>query len=157
VAERVDQIVAAFEKTNADFIAFVEGLTDAQWQTTVPNEQRTVGVVAHHVAESINGTVAGVVTLGSGRPLTFTAESINQGNAMHALQHANATRDETIAALRANGAKALRMLRRLSESQLDRSANVAFSGRDMTAHQFAEFVVIGHINQHLANMKAALG
>src|SRR5579859_3214602 len=132
MAERIDQLVAALEKTNADFTAFVEGLSDAQWHTLVPIEQRTVGVVAHHVAEGLVGTVGTMSLICNSQSLPFTVEQLNQGNAKHAMEHANVTKAETLAVLQANGAKAKGMLNSFSDAQLDNSGGVPFSAQPMS-------------------------
>jgi hypothetical protein len=158
MAEQVEKLVAAFEKSNAEFIAFVEGLTDAQWHALVPGEERTVGVVVHHVAESHNGTIGATAELANGQALPFTQEMIDQGAVEHKKAHANVTKAEALATLRANGATGAGILRTLRDEQLDNSGAVALMGGQQTkAGQFAEFVVLGHIAGHTANIKAALG
>ena len=84
------------------------------------------------------------------------AERIDQSNAKHAMEQANVTEAETLAALEANGAKARGMLSSLSDPMLDNSGGVPFGSQPMSGQQFGEYVVLGHINGHLANIKAVL-
>ena len=46
LAERLEQAAAEFERA-------LTGLTDEQWRTFCPEEGRTVGVLARHVAKGI--------------------------------------------------------------------------------------------------------
>src|SRR5258708_21358581 len=99
-------------------------MADAQWHTLVPNEQRTVGVVAHHVADGLVGKVGAMSLICNSQSLPFTVEQLDHGNATFAQEHANVPKAETLAALEANGAKARWMLSSLSDAQLDNSGRV---------------------------------
>ena len=48
---RGEELARRVEQGAADRIAAVEGLTEAQWDTICPDEQRSVGVLVHHVGQ----------------------------------------------------------------------------------------------------------
>jgi hypothetical protein len=158
MAERVQALADQFEQANQDLITFVQGLTDDQWQTMVPNEQRTVGVVLHHLASSHVPVSQAVAMIAAGQSLPVTAELLDQINAAHAQQHAGCTRAETVALLQTTGPAAAAAIRALSDEQLDRSVPMALlGGAPLTAEQFAQGGLLGHIHGHRQSIQAALG
>src|SRR5262249_45074024 len=150
LAERVEQ-------ANRQLEATIERCSDAQWKTKTAGEQWSVGVVAHHIAQS-NEAVTGLVKLiATGQPVPpLTMEMIHQGNAEHAKQLANVGKDETLALLRKTAATAVGTVRGLSDEQLARSAQV-IGGATMTAEQMVERVLIGHVADHHGSIQAAVG
>jgi hypothetical protein len=157
MAQRAQGLAEQFAKANSEFIATVERCTDAQWRTTTAGEKWSVGVVAHHVAQSHRGIADAVRMLATSQPLPhLTFEMIHQGNAEHAKQHANTTKEETLRLLRDGGAHAATVVRGLSDEQLDRSGKVVADVPAMSAQQFIEGILIGHVHEHLGNIKAAL-
>jgi len=148
-----ESIATHFEQANADVIAAVEGMGDAQWRARSQNEQWPVGVVAHHVAVSHTGIADVVKAIAGGQQLPpFTQEMVDQGNAQHAREHASCTREETLALLRENGRTA-EAVRAIPDEGFARTAPLL--GRDMSAQQAAEMILIGHPRSHLASIQAA--
>jgi uncharacterized damage-inducible protein DinB len=101
MSERARNLAQQFEQANHGLIATVERLSDAQWRTTTASEGWSLGLVAHHVAESHKG-IAGLVqrVASGGPPPDMTMEMVHERNAAHAAQHANCTKAETLALLR---------------------------------------------------------
>jgi DinB superfamily len=157
MASRAQALAEQFAKANSDFIATVERCTDSQWKTVTAGEKWSVGVVAHHVAQGHRGIADAARMLASGQPLPhLTFEMIHQGNAEHAKQHANTTKEETLGLLCDGGAHAASVVRGLSDEQLDRSGKVLADVPPMSAQQFIERILIGHVHEHLGNIKAAI-
>jgi hypothetical protein len=151
---RAEQLAAQFEATTQDAIEAAQSCTDAMWRKPVPNDGRTVGVVTHHMAAGDVPIGSLVELMANGRPLPpVTPEMINQGNATHAQQFANVTQDEAIAALRENGTNAAKMLRGLTDEQLDRSSD--FLGTQWTTERAIQQILIGHIAGHTEAIRAA--
>jgi hypothetical protein len=75
----------------------VSGLTDAEWQTRVPDDERKVGIVVHHVATMYPLEIQAALTLAAGKPITgMTAEVIDEINARHARENAAVTKDAAL-------------------------------------------------------------
>src|SRR5262245_23721918 len=111
---RAQVLAARFEQVNRAFITAVERCTDIQWHATIASEGRAVGVVAHHLAEGYSGAAGLIQQVASGQALPpITMDMINQGNAQHAAQHADATKPEVLDLLRRNGAAAANTIREL--------------------------------------------
>jgi len=82
LAERIEQGAEALA-------SFSEGLSDSEWKTIIPNEDRSVGVLVHHVAVSYPIEVDLAELLGSGKPIEgVTSEVIDGINAEHAKEYA---------------------------------------------------------------------
>ena len=154
---RVADYAARFEAANGEVIALIRGCTDEQFQQPCVNEERPVGVVAHHVA-LVNGAFARIVEkLAAGEIYspTMSWAEIDRGNAQHARDHAAVGKQETLDALRANGDAVAQGLRSLRDDQLERVAGT-FGDRELTVAQVVEYVVIGHTAEHLASIRATL-
>jgi hypothetical protein len=80
-------------------------------------------------------------------------DMINKGNAEHAVQFANATKGETLALLRQNGAAAAATVRGLGDTHLDRVGG----SMGMTAAQVIERILIGHVVDHHGSIRKAIG
>ena len=158
MGSRVEELAKRFEQTNEEVIAAVQSSSDEQWRNTCSGEQWSVGVTAHHIGTS-HVPVAGVVrALATGQPVPpLTAEMLDAGNAEHAQQFADCTKEETVELLRRSGREAVDMLRGLGDEQLDNGAELPIlGGQRVSAGQFAEMVLIGHPKDHLESIRAAL-
>ncbi len=154
---RAEQLASKFDQSCQEFTAVVEKLNDADWRKVTAPEKWSVGVVAHHVAGGCEGIAGLVHRVAKGQPLPgLTMETIHEMNAKHAKEHANATKAETLAFFKTNAAGASSMVRGLSDAELDRSATL-LGDRPMSAAQVIEGILIGHINEHLGNIRATLG
>jgi uncharacterized damage-inducible protein DinB len=157
MGQRSQALAEQFEQANRQMVATVERCTDAQWKSKMSGEERSVGVVAHHVAQSHEGIASIVKLIATGQPMPpMTMNTIHQMNAEHAKQYASVGKDETLALLRKNAAAAAATVRGLSDEQLDRSAPV-LGGPPMTAQQMVERVLIGHVVDHHGGIKATVG
>ena len=157
MGERAEALARRFEQANNDVIAAVEGLSDGQWKALNKDAGWSVGVTAHHVAVSHPALIGLIQAIGSGQPLPpLTADMRDHGNAQHAQQFADCTKQETLGMLRANGAAAAAAVRGLSDEQLDRTGSMpAFGDAPISAQQVIERILIGHPGMHLASIQAA--
>lgn len=151
---RTEDLAKRLEKANADFIAAVEGCGDDSWAKTTNEEGWTVAAVAHHVA-SRQEMLAGLVQAVAGKqqipPLKM--DDLHAGNAADAKEFASANRVEVLDLAKTSGEKAAAALRQLDDAALNNSAEVL--GMSMTADQLAENILIGHVENHLASMRAS--
>lgn len=158
---RTEELAARFETACAGFADYVAGLSPEQWETRAANhpdiqlgedEHRPVGVVAHHVGDSLP-MIAEIVRRRAGGepPLPISAEDIDAMNARHAAANEQPDQAETVAMIRDNGAMAAAALRALDDEQLDRA-----NADGGTAGQTIERVLIGHFGWHEASIRAAV-
>ena len=135
-----------------------ESLSDAEWQTIVPNDQRTVGVLVHHVANMYPLEIDLVQQLAAGkRSVGVTWDAVDQINAQHAEEHAIVSKQETIQLLRDNSKSAADKVRKLTDEQLNNAETVSlYADAPLTAQFFIEDHPLRHSFHHLANIRAAL-
>ena len=152
LAERLEQGARAL-------IEFAETLTEAEWQTALLHDGRTVGVVVHHVATMYPIEIDAAQTVAAGRPVTgFTVTDLHAFNAAHARENAGVTKAVAIDLLRRNSAVAADAIRALTDRELDGAASVSlYEGGPLLTCQFVlEDHAVRHSYHHLAGIRAAV-
>jgi hypothetical protein len=151
LAERLEQGAAALE-------AVAAALTETEWQTRLPHDGRTIGVVVHHVATMYPLEIQLAQALAAGKPITHvTWNVVNELNAKHASANSAVTTEAAIELLRRNSAAAAAEIRALSDEELDRAATVSLNAEaPLTCQFFLEDHAVRHSYHHLARIRAAL-
>ena len=151
LAERIEQGAAAVA-------AFAVGLNDTEWNTVVPGDGRTVGVLVHHVANMYPIEVELAQVLASGKPIEgVTWAAVADINKKHSHEHAHCTKVEALEFLGRNSKAAAEAVRVMKDEDLDRAAPVSLNAdAPLTAQFFIEDHALRHSFHHLAKMKAAL-
>ena len=158
MSARAETLAKQFEAKAAEMTGALEKLTDADWKKATAGEKWTVGVAAHHVANSHEGITGILKTVASGKAMPpFTMAMLDEGNAKHAREFANCTKDETLALHKKGAAAAASAVRGLSDAELDRSATLMAGMPVMTAQQIVEGILIHHVDEHLGSIRKALG
>ncbi len=143
-------------KALADFVA---SLSDAEWNTRLPKDGRTVGVVVHHVASVYPIEIQLAQTLASGQPVKgVTWAGIHEMNAKHAEENTGADRETTLDLLGLNGMAAAAVIRDLSDEQLQSGgSNSLYADAPLTCQFMLEDHAVRHSYHHLARIREALG
>ena len=151
LARRLEQGVDAM-------IACASALTDAQWQTPVPKDGRTVGVVVHHVATMFPIEIELAQQLARGQAIAGVSwDDVHAINAKHAQEHAAVTRQEAIELLRRNSAPAAAAIRALTDEELaTAAANSLYADAPLTCQHMIEDHAVRHSYHHLAKIQAAV-
>lgn len=152
LAERLEQGARALEATAST-------LTATEWQTRVPHDGRTIGVIVHHVATMYPLEIQLAQSLARGTPITDVTWDVVHGlNARHANDHHGVARDEAIDLLRRQSTAAAAAIRALTDEELDRAAAVSLNAdAPLTCQFFLEDHAVRHSYHHLARIRAALG
>ncbi len=155
MGERAETLAERFEQLNNDLISQVERYSDAEWAATCADTGWSVAVQAHHIAAN-EAELAGMIgMIANGQPVpALSMDAIHVGNARHAEEYANVSREETAKLLRENGAKAAQTIRILSDEQLDRTSNL--TGRTITVEQLIHFLNIGELERHGTHLHKAV-
>lgn len=158
---RAEALAARIEEGSACLASFAEGLSDKEWMTPVSSghDQRTIGVIVHHVASMypIEVEVATAVARG-GTVMNVTWDDVAAINAGHALENAAATREAALELLRRNSRNAADVVRTFTDEELDRAAPFSLSyGAPMTAQFVVEDHALRHSWHHLARIRLAVG
>lgn len=158
-SEQARQLTARFCQLNDEVMAFVMPLTDEQWDTICSDDERPVGIVAHHIATAHSAITDWLVTLANGKPLPpLTMEMLDAVNDEHAQRHAGVSKAETLDLLRRNGDAAAETLSGFTDEQLGQMDMVwLLGGATLTTAQLADAMLLGHADEHLQAMRVALG
>lgn len=159
MSQRAQALANRVEQGAQALASFVEGLSDTDWQTVCPDDGRTVGVLAHHVANMYPIEIDLTRVLASGQAIQgVTWDVVDQMNADHAQANAQMGKAETVALLRQNSRAAADAIRGLTDAELDRAAPVSLNAdAPLTAQFFIEDHALRHSFHHLDTIKRALG
>lgn len=151
LAERLEKGALALEE-------LASSLTTEEWNTKIPHDGRTVGVVVHHVASVYPIEIELAQTVAAGLPVVgVTPEVIDQMNAGHAKDNPAVTKEEAIDLLRRNSARAAAAIRELSDEELDRATTVSlYSDAPLTCQFVLEDHAVRHSYHHIAKIEKAL-
>src|SRR5262245_29969875 len=116
MSKRAEALAQRIELGAQTLAAYAQGLSDAQWRTTVPPDGRQVGVIIHHVASVYPIEIHLASELASGKPITgVTWAVVADMNAKHASEHGGIGKQETIDLLRRNSRTAAEAVRALTD------------------------------------------
>ena len=158
MSTRAELLAQRIEQGAERLASYAQGLSDAQWVTTVSPDGRKVGVIIHHVASVYPVEIHLAKEIASGRSVeNVTWGVVADMNAQHARDKASATRQETITLLRANAKAAAEAVRALSDAELDSAAPFSLNaGAPLTAQFVIEDHALRHSWHHFAKIQAAL-
>lgn len=158
MSERAQALADKFEAVHNDLVQTVESIPDDKWQLTCQNDERPVGVMAHHIGMSYSGTFEAVRLAGTGQPVPpMSWDMINAMNAEHAVANASCTKEDALGVIRKNGAHVHKEIAALSDEQLDKTVHFPLIGVDNpTVEDIIDMLVIGHVGMHLPDIKATV-
>ncbi len=158
MSKRTDALADRLEQGARALATFASALTDAEWQTPVARDGRTVGVIVHHVASVYPLEIQFAQMVTGGEPVTgVTWDAVHEMNAGHAREHEAVTKEATVELLLRNSATAAAAIRALSDEELDRAAPVTFySDATLTCQFILEDHAVRHSYHHLARLRQSL-
>ena len=129
--------------------------TEQLWQLTVA-EGWTVAATANHAA-GVQQFVADLFNafLDGRTSPAVSAEDIDGNNARQAARTADAGRDDTLAHLDLASAALIAAIEGFPADQFGQQVSDV-AGFSMTAEQLLEFAIIGHLQEHLASIRATI-
>jgi hypothetical protein len=150
-----EQLAEQFLRTNAALVSMAEACSDAQWRARSDATGWSVGTVIYHVAADYLDLrmVIEAIAGGSGAP-EVTREALDERNARQARQFASYSKAETVEMLRHNATVVADTIRHLTDEHLACSGVVL--GRETTVEQIITVLLPGHIESHLASIRAAM-
>jgi hypothetical protein len=155
----VEQLLAQVEEATAATMAVIEKCSEGEWGTAVAEEDRTVGVVLHHIAYAFPFVVEWACKLaqGEGTP-AIRYDDIHAINHQHATAQANVDPAATLALLKTNAAAAKDLLGQLSDADLQISANFPLiGGQPISVQQMVQWFLVNHAHNHITVVHKALG
>jgi hypothetical protein len=159
MSNRATQLADRIDLGAAVLADFARQLTDAQWNTKVLPDGRTVGVLVHHIASMYPIEMGVIDEAVAGRAITnVTWDVVRTINAEHARTHAAVTKSEALDLLARNSRDASRAVRLLTDTDLDRAVPFSLSYHaPMTVQFIIEDHPLRHPWHHLARMRQSLG
>ena len=151
LAERLEQGARALA-------ALASSLTDAQWQTRIPHDGRTIGVVVHHVAFMYPLEISVAQAIASGTPVEgLTSAKVDEINNGHAAENDGVTIEAALDLLLRNSAMAAAAVRAFSDEQLAQAVPVSlYADAPITCQFFIEDHALRHSYHHFAKIQSAL-
>jgi hypothetical protein len=155
----VTQLLAQVEEATAATTAVIEKCSNGDWETAVPDEGRTVGVVLHHIAYAIPFVVEWAINLahGEGAP-AISYDDIHGLNHQHAEAQANVDKATTLTLLQTNVQAAQEQLGQLTDADLQVAATFPLiGGQAITTQQMVQWFLVNHAHNHLATVHNTIG
>lgn len=158
MAKRANLLAERIEEGSQVLATFAESLTEEEWQTFVPGEERRVGVLVHHVASVYPLEIDLACKVAEGQPIAGVSwDAVAHMNAQHAHEHLAVGKQETLELLRQNSKIAADKVREFSDEQLDTAATVSLNAEaPLTAQFMIEDHALRHSFHHLAAIQAVL-
>ena len=156
--QRAEALAARLEAGARALGLLAESLTSAEWQTRVPNDGRTIGVVVHHVGTVYPLEIKLAQLLAAGQAIAgVTWDNVHELNAAHAKDHEGTTKEEALELLRRNSDAAAAAIRALSDQELDNAAKASlYADAPITCQFMLEDHAVRHSYHHLAKIRATL-
>jgi hypothetical protein len=157
-SRQADALAGRLEQGARALAALASSLTEAQWQTRIPHDNRKIGVVVHHVAFMYPIEIQVAQTLAEGKPVTGLSWSVVDGiNATHAAENDGVTKQEAMDLLLRNSTAAAAAVRALTDEQLLQAGPVSlYADAPLTCQFFVEDHALRHSYHHVAKIRAAL-
>jgi hypothetical protein len=157
MSKRAEELATRLEQGAIQLSNYAESLTPQQWAMTIAQEDRTVGILVHHVANMYPLEIQLAQTIASGQAVTgVTWDVVAEVNAKHADEHAQPDRRDTLALLRQNSASAAKAIRAMNDEQLDTVVPISlYHDAPLTLQFWLEDHQVTHSYRHLATIKAA--
>lgn len=157
MSRRAKDLSNRIQSFRDEVIAFVEKLSDEEWNAVSQWEQWTVGVAARHLGAGHLGIfkLLGMIVQGKELP-QYTMDQINAMSNDDAREHADCTKAEALEELRNNGTEFADFVADLTDDELDRKGSMPAFGGEASVEQILERIVFQSGRQHLDSMKAAV-
>ena len=153
-----EALAKQFEAKAQEAATLLGKLSDADWKKTTSEETWSVGVVAHHVAGSLEGIAGMIKTVAAGQATPpFTMDMLHAMNAKHAKEHSTCTKAETLALHTKNAAATAALVRGLSDAEVAKSGTVLTGMPPMSVEQIVRAILINHVDEHYRSIRAAVG
>jgi hypothetical protein len=152
MSERAAALADEIEQATAACIAFAERCSSARWEAPATDEGRTIGTVIHHIAASYPFECEALRAMVAAQPLPAAYQDstiVHAINAQHAEDYRHCTQQEAIALLRHEGALAVRLVRGLSDAQLDRQVYWPYAAAALSVEDIARRMLVSHPRGHL--------
>ena len=158
MSERAKDLSRRIEAFRDKVVAYVDGLSDEDWNKVLNWEEWSAGVTARHIGAGHFRIfdLAQMMTAGKELP-QLSMDQITEMSNKDSQEHSDCTREETLEALRQNGAELVGFVAGLSDDDLACKGSMPAFGGEFSVDQMIEFVIFQSAQEHLDNIKKAVG
>ncbi|MFZ1198594.1 MAG: DinB family protein, partial [Desulfobacterales bacterium] len=140
MSRRAKDLSERIESLGDDIRAFVEKLSDEEWEKECADEEWSVGVTARHIGAGHFALSSLLGKFAKGEELPqLTMDQINAMSEKDARAHTDATKAEALEHLKKNGAELAAFVAGLSDEELDRKGSMPAFGGELSAEKFIEY------------------
>lgn len=134
-------------------------LTPAEWETRMPGDGRTIGVIVHHVASVYPIEVQLALQVAEQGGITnVTMDDVHKMNAGHAAENSGVSADVAVRLLERNSEAAAARIRGLSAEELAAAGPVSlYNDAPVTCQFVLEDHAVRHSYHHLKLIKRVVG
>ena len=151
----VQEAVQAFEAAHQAIVGFVTDCSETDWHRVVPIEERTVAVMADHIAMGYELSVGWLRSALAGQPIPGEVGQMDVDNARDALERSGVSRAEVLELLQARSPAVLAALRSVRVEYLERRVHFGPGNMPMPVSSLVT-VATSHVTRHLEHIRAAL-
>ena len=158
--QRVAGLADQFEAVHREVVTFCQALSSSDWETYVPNEERTVGVLIQHIAIGYGAEAGLIRAIVNGQPLPAiyaSWDALNAMNARDAVALRSGTQAEALQLLDLHASETSQFLRTLTDDDLGKSQPLGIrDGELWTVERVIRTIVLGHPRWHMASIRSTL-
>lgn len=153
--QRQNKMAERIQSFSNEVMAYIEKLSDDDWNKSCEWEQWSVGVTAHHIGASHLAifNIAGMIIKGEPLP-QLTMDQINAMSKEQAQEYVNTTPAEVLEQFKKNSASMVAFVKGLSDEQLDSKGSMPAFGGEVTTEQLIEYVIFQSAVEHFESIKA---
>ena len=160
MSHRVPELADQFDAVHREVVAYCESLSSADWETIVPNEQRTVGVLFQHIAVGYTAEAALIRAIVKDQPLPEIYNDravLNELNARDAVDLLPGTKADALTSLERHARRTSRFLRQLTDDDLAKAREIGlFGGACWTVDELITRIILGHPVSHMTSIREVL-
>ena len=158
MSERAKDLSRRIEAFTDEVVAYVDGISAEDWNKVLEWEEWSAGVTARHIGAGHFRIfdLARMMTAGKELP-QLSMDQITEMSNKDSREHSDCTKEETLDALRKNGAELAGFVGGLSDDDLGCKGSMPAFGGEFNVEQMIEFVIFQSAREHLDNIKKAVG
>ena len=158
MSERAQDLSRRIGAFKDEVVTCVEALSADDWNQVLEWEEWSAGVTARHIGAGHFRIfdLAQMIIAGKELP-QLSMDQITEMSNKDSREHADCTREETLDALRQNGTELAEFVAGLSDDELNCKGSMPAFGGEFSIEQMIEFVIFQSAQEHLDNIKKAVG
>jgi hypothetical protein len=158
MSQRAKELSRRIEAFRDEVVAYVAALSDEDWNKVLDWEEWSAGVTARHIGAGHFRIfdLAQMMTAGQELP-QLSMDQITEMSNKDSREHSDCTKEETLDALRINGAELAGFVAGLSDDDLDCKGSMPAFGGEFSVDQMIQFVIFQSAQEHLDNIKKTVG